>query len=95
MHRLCSRNIDRHLDSAFVWWRAEWWAVRVQGQVQGQELHAAYASADIFMMPSESETLGFVVLEVRAPPFAPASYLVCLGSRLSGGYHFNAVANSW
>ena len=25
---------------------------------------AAYASADIFVMPSESETLGFVVLEV-------------------------------
>ena len=37
-----------------------------QGQVQGEELHAAYASADIFMMPSESETLGFVVLEAMA-----------------------------
>ena len=37
-----------------------------QGQVQGKELHTAYASADIFMMPSESETLGFVVLEAMA-----------------------------
>ncbi len=33
--------------------------------LRGQELREAYASADIFMMPSESETLGFVVLEVR------------------------------
>jgi len=35
-----------------------------QGMVQGEELLQAYASADVFMMPSESETLGFVVLEV-------------------------------
>ena len=33
--------------------------------LRGQELREAYASADIFMMPSESETLGFVVLEVH------------------------------
>ena len=33
--------------------------------LRGQELREAYASADIFMMPSESETLGFVVLEVQ------------------------------
>ena len=36
----------------------------LQGLLQGQDLKEAYASADIFMMPSESETLGFVVLEV-------------------------------
>lgn len=34
--------------------------------LRGQELWEAYASADIFMMPSESETLGFVVLEAMA-----------------------------
>lgn len=33
---------------------------------QGEDLSAAYASADIFAMPSESETLGFVVLEAMA-----------------------------
>ena len=32
----------------------------------GDELSSAYASADIFMMPSESETLGFVALEAMA-----------------------------
>lgn len=36
------------------------------GLVQGTALAAAYASADIFVMPSESETLGFVVLEAMA-----------------------------
>lgn len=34
--------------------------------LQGEDLSAAYASADIFAMPSESETLGFVVLEAMA-----------------------------
>lgn len=37
-----------------------------QGLLQGDELSAAYASADVFVMPSESETLGFVVLEAMA-----------------------------
>ncbi|KAG2496158.1 hypothetical protein HYH03_005760 [Edaphochlamys debaryana] len=36
------------------------------GTLHGEELSAAYASADVFMMPSESETLGFVVLEAMA-----------------------------
>mmetsp|Transcript_12544 Transcript_12544/g.37669 ORF Transcript_12544/g.37669 Transcript_12544/m.37669 type:complete len:523 (-) Transcript_12544:480-2048(-) len=36
------------------------------GLLQGDELSAAYASADVFVMPSESETLGFVVLEAMA-----------------------------
>ena len=40
--------------------------LRAQGMVQGEELLQAYASADVFMMPSESETLGFVVLEAMA-----------------------------
>ena len=36
------------------------------GQLLGDELSAAFASADIFVMPSDSETLGFVVLEAMA-----------------------------
>ena len=38
----------------------------VQGMLKGEELSAAYASADIFIMPSETETLGFVALEAMA-----------------------------
>lgn len=34
--------------------------------LKGPDLSAAYASADIFMMPSETETLGFVALEAMA-----------------------------
>ena len=30
----------------------------LQGMLKGQELSEAYASADIFVMPSETETLG-------------------------------------
>lgn len=33
------------------------------GMLQGEELSQAYASGDVFVMPSESETLGQVVLE--------------------------------
>jgi len=36
------------------------------GQLRGDELSAAFASADVFVMPSDSETLGFVVLEAMA-----------------------------
>jgi len=36
------------------------------GQLTGDELSSAFASADAFMMPSDSETLGFVVLESMA-----------------------------
>ena len=36
------------------------------GMLTGAALSAAYASADIFVMPSETETLGFVVLEAMA-----------------------------
>ena len=34
--------------------------------VATQELSRAFAAADIFVMPSDSETLGFVVLESMA-----------------------------
>lgn len=36
------------------------------GTLHGDELSQAYASGDIFVMPSESETLGFVVLEAMS-----------------------------
>ncbi|KAH7672857.1 sulfoquinovosyltransferase protein [Dioscorea alata] len=36
------------------------------GMLLGEELSQAYASGDIFLMPSESETLGLVVLEAMA-----------------------------
>ena len=36
------------------------------GQLTGNDLSAAFASADAFVMPSDSETLGFVVLESMA-----------------------------
>lgn len=36
------------------------------GQMGGDELSSAFASADAFVMPSDSETLGFVVLESMA-----------------------------
>ncbi len=36
------------------------------GFLHGDELAAAYASADVFVLPSEKETLGLVTLEARA-----------------------------
>lgn len=36
------------------------------GLLHGDELSSSYASADAFLMPSDSETLGFVVLESMA-----------------------------
>jgi sulfoquinovosyltransferase len=36
------------------------------GPLEGTELSQAFASADVFVMPSDSETLGFVVLESMA-----------------------------
>jgi sulfoquinovosyltransferase len=36
------------------------------GQMSGDDLSASFASADVFVMPSDSETLGFVVLESMA-----------------------------
>jgi len=44
--------------------------VKFMGMIKGEELSQAYASADIFMMPSESETLGFVALEAMASGLA-------------------------
>jgi hypothetical protein len=36
------------------------------GLLHGRELSEAFASADVFLMPSDSETLGFVILESMA-----------------------------
>lgn len=36
------------------------------GMLHGEELSRAYASGDVFITPSESETLGFVVLEAMS-----------------------------
>jgi glycosyltransferase involved in cell wall biosynthesis len=40
--------------------------VHFPGFLRGDELAAAFASADLFLMPSRTETLGFVVLEAMA-----------------------------
>lgn len=40
--------------------------VAFTGFLRGEELASAYASADVFVMPSTTETLGFVVLEAMA-----------------------------
>jgi len=48
------------------------------GQLLGEELRQAFASADAFCMPSDSETLGFVVLE------SMASGVPVIGARAGG-----------
>ncbi|KAG4205190.1 hypothetical protein ERO13_A04G088800v2 [Gossypium hirsutum] len=48
------------------------------GMLQGEELSEAYASGDVFVMPSESETLGLVVLE------AMSSGIPVVGARAGG-----------
>jgi len=40
--------------------------VTFTGFLAGERLAAAFASADVFLMPSPTETLGFVVLEAMA-----------------------------
>jgi sulfoquinovosyltransferase len=48
------------------------------GELHGEELASTFASADCFVFPSDSETLGFVVLE------ALASGLPCVAARGGG-----------
>mmetsp|Transcript_652 Transcript_652/g.873 ORF Transcript_652/g.873 Transcript_652/m.873 type:complete len:507 (-) Transcript_652:111-1631(-) len=51
------------------------------GQMGGDDLSKAFASADAFVMPSDSETLGFVVLE------SMASGVPVVGARAGGIPH--------
>ncbi|KAA8498997.1 Sulfoquinovosyl transferase SQD2 [Porphyridium purpureum] len=53
-------------------------SVVFMGQMSGVELSQAFASADLFVMPSESETLGFVVME------SMASGVPVVGARAGG-----------
>ncbi|GKY93356.1 hypothetical protein MPSEU_000303200 [Mayamaea pseudoterrestris] len=48
------------------------------GQRTGDELSEAFASADVFVMPSDSETLGFVILE------SMASEVPCVAAKAGG-----------
>lgn len=48
------------------------------GMLGGEDLSQAYASGDVFVMPSESETLGLVVLE------AMSSGIPVVGARAGG-----------
>lgn len=48
------------------------------GYMQGSELAAAYASADVFLFPSDTETLGFVAME------SMASGVPVVGARAGG-----------
>lgn len=52
--------------------------VYLAGFLRGEELAAAYASSDVFVMPSRTETLGLVVLE------AMSSGLPVVGARAGG-----------
>lgn len=48
------------------------------GYMSGQELASAYASADLFLFPSDTETLGFVAME------SMASGVPAIGARAGG-----------
>ncbi|HLY31030.1 MAG TPA: glycosyltransferase family 1 protein, partial [Ktedonobacterales bacterium] len=54
------------------------WPVTFVGALAGEELAAAYASADIFVLPSSSETLGLAAIE------AMASGVPVVGARRGG-----------
>jgi len=47
-------------------WFEDTGRTKFMGQMSGDALSQAFASADVFVMPSDSETLGFVVLESMA-----------------------------
>jgi glycosyltransferase involved in cell wall biosynthesis len=50
-------SLERHFKST---------ATFFSGYLQGEALASAYASADLFVLPSETETLGLVLLEAMA-----------------------------
>ena len=51
---------------------------KFMGKMSGERLSQAFASADLFVMPSDSETLGFVVIE------SMASGVPVVGARAGG-----------
>jgi sulfoquinovosyltransferase len=53
-------------------------ATKFMGLLQGDRLSQAFASGDLFVMPSDSETLGFVVIE------SMASGVPVVGARAGG-----------
>jgi len=62
--RLCIVGKGPQEDELHDWFRGT--NTVFTGQLGGDELSKAFASADAFIMPSDSETLGFVVLESMA-----------------------------
>jgi sulfoquinovosyltransferase len=62
--RLCIVGAGPQKEELEEWFTNE--KVVFTGQLSGDDLSAAFASADVFVMPSDSETLGFVVLESMA-----------------------------
>ena len=53
----CRPMLEKHFEG---------YPVHFTGPLEGDELSEAFASGDIFVMPSDTETLGFVVLESMA-----------------------------
>jgi glycosyltransferase involved in cell wall biosynthesis len=51
-------------------------AVRFLGRRQGRDLAALYASADVFVFPSRTDTFGLVLLEALASGLPVAAYAV-------------------
>lgn len=62
--RLCIVGKGPQQDELHEWFKGT--NTVFTGQLSGDELSQAFASADAFVMPSDSETLGFVVLESMA-----------------------------
>jgi glycosyltransferase involved in cell wall biosynthesis len=48
--------------------------VRFLGELRGEELACAYASADVFVFPSKTDTFGLVILEALASGVPVAAY---------------------
>jgi len=62
--RLCIVGKGPHEEELKKWFKGT--KTVFTGQLGGDRLSSAFASADVFVMPSDSETLGFVVLESMA-----------------------------
>jgi sulfoquinovosyltransferase len=62
--RLCIVGKGPHMEELQTYFEGT--KTKFMGQLSGDALSQAFASADVFIMPSDSETLGFVVLESMA-----------------------------